>query len=100
LICLKGKEEIKLGFEFMQPGEWGRVHYTSNEIWFQPSAYIDEKISKEWQPIIVESTSSKESVLDITEKTNTKRDSLSINKKDAQYTFPRYLYTVITLKKQ
>jgi alpha-N-arabinofuranosidase len=56
----------------------GRVHYTSNEVWFQPSAYIDEKISKEWQPIIVEAISSKESVLDITAKTNTKRDSLSV----------------------
>ena len=56
----------------------GRVHYTSDEVWFQPSAYIDEKISKEWQPIIVEATSSKESILDITAKTNTGRDSLSI----------------------
>ncbi|MBN2863430.1 MAG: hypothetical protein JXN62_09735 [Bacteroidales bacterium] len=133
----------------------GRVHYTSNEVWFQPSAYIDEKISKEWQPIIVEATSSKESVLDITAKTNAKGDSLSIcvvnlndsaqtaiinvadfkfrskaniwtigdcelttlntvnNKeavvpktsvmtirnKDAQYTFPRYSYTIISLRK-
>lgn len=133
----------------------GRVHYTSNEVWFQPSAFIDEKISKEWQPVIVEATSSNESALDITAKTNSKRDSLSIcvvnlkdsiqtaviniagfkfnskastwtigdcdlntlntvnnkeavapktgvvtiSKKDAQYTFPRYSYTVITLKK-
>jgi hypothetical protein len=134
----------------------GRVHYTSNEVWFQPSAYIDEKMTKDWLPVVIEAASSKESVLDITAKTNTQRDSLSIyvvnlndsaqtaiiniagfkfstkattwtigdcdlntlntasnkeavapktgvatiSKKDARYTFPRYSYTVITLKKQ
>jgi hypothetical protein len=133
----------------------GRVHYTSDEVWFQPSAYIDEKMIKEWLPIVIESTSSNESILDITTKTNTKMDSLSIyvvnlndsaqiatlniegfkfknkattwtigncdlntlntesnkeavapktgtvtiGKKDASYTFPKYSYTVITLKK-
>jgi hypothetical protein len=133
----------------------GRVHYTSNEIWFQPSAFIDEKMSKDWLPLVVEATSSKESVLDITAKTNAKKDSLSIyvvnlndsaqsavinvadfkfsgkaqtwvigdcelttlntvnnkeavapktgsvpfSKKDASYTFPKYSYTVITLRK-
>jgi len=133
----------------------GRVHFTSNEIWFQPSAFIDEKMSKDWLPVVVEATSSKDAVLDITAKTNAKRDSLSIyvvnlndsaqvaainvagfkfsgkastwvigdcelttyntvinkesvapktgsvsfSKKDAVYTFPKYSYTVITLKK-
>jgi alpha-L-arabinofuranosidase len=133
----------------------GRVHYTSNEVWFQPSAFIDEKISKEWLPLIVEATSSKESVLDITAKTNLKRDTLSIcvvnlndsaqvavinvdgykfkskastwtigdcelttyntvnnkeavapklgtvamRKKDTQFNFPKYSYTIITLVK-
>jgi alpha-L-arabinofuranosidase len=133
----------------------GRVHYTSNEVWFQPSAFIDEKISKDWEPVIVEATSSKESVLDVTAKMNEKGDVLSIcvvnlndsaqvasinvagfkfsskattwtigdcelntlntvnnkeavapktgvatiGKKDAGYTFPKYSYTIITLKK-
>jgi alpha-N-arabinofuranosidase len=133
----------------------GRIHYTSNEIWFQPSAFIDEKMSKDWLSLVVEATSSKESVLDITAKTNARKDSLSIyvvnlndsaqiavinvadfkfsgkaqtwvigdcelttfntvnnkvavapktgtvsfSKKDAAYTFPKYSYTIITLKK-
>jgi len=133
----------------------GRVHYTSDEVWFQPSAYIDEKISKEWQPVIVEATSSNESVLDITAKMNINGDTLSIcvvnlndsaqaavinidgfraagkatvwtigdcdlrtfntvddklavapepgsvniRRQDTQYTFPRYSYTIITLRK-
>ena len=133
----------------------GRVHYTSDEVWFQPSAYIDEKISKEWQPVIVETSSSDESILDITAKMNTRGDSLSIcvvnlndsaqvavidvnefaftgkagtwtigdceltafntkdnkeavaprtgmvnfRKKNAEYTFPKYSYTIITLRK-
>jgi alpha-L-arabinofuranosidase len=134
----------------------GRVHFTQNEVWYQPSAFIDEKMSKDWLPVVVEATSSKDTVLDITAKTNSKRDSLSIyvvnlndseqtaiinvadfkfnrkattwtigdcdlntlntvdnkeavapktgvatiGKKDAQYTFPKYSYTIITLKKQ
>ena len=133
----------------------GRIHYTSNEMWFQPSAYIDEKMSADWLPKVVEATSSNEAVLDITAKTNEKKDSLSIyvvnlsdapqkavinvadfqfggkaqtwvigdcgltefntvdnknnvtpktgslffGKKNATYTFPKYSYTVITLKK-
>jgi len=56
----------------------GRVHYTSSEVWFQPSAFIDEKMSKEWLPIVVEATSSLEQILDVTAKTNARRDSLSI----------------------
>lgn len=133
----------------------GRVHYTSNEIWFQPSAYIDEKMSANWLPLVVQATSSVDSVLDVTAKTNDKRDSLSIyvvnlsdapkqavinvagfkfggkaqtwtigdceltgfntvdnktavapktgmvafGKKNAAYTFPKYSYTILTLKK-
>jgi len=133
----------------------GRVHYTSNEIWFQPSAFIDEKMSKDWLPIVVEAISSKDSLLDVTAKINEKKDSLTIyvvnlsdkpqegiinvagfkfgskaqtwtigdcelnafntvdnktavspktgviayKKKDMKYTFPKYSYTMITLKK-
>lgn len=67
----------------------GRVHYTSSEVWFQPSAFIDEKMSKDWLPIVVEATSSLEEVLDVTAKTNARRDSLSIyvvNLKDSPQT--------------
>jgi hypothetical protein len=133
----------------------GRIHYTSNEIWFQPSAYIDEKMSKDWLPIVVEATSSNDAVLDVTAKMNNKKDSLSIyvvnlndsaqkavinvagfrfsgkaqtwvigdcelttlntvsnkeavapktgsaafSKKNSAYTFPKYSYTVLTLKR-
>lgn len=133
----------------------GRVHYTSNEIWFQPSAYIDEKMSTNWLPNVVMASSSVDSVLDVTAKMNDRRDSLSIyvvnlsdapkqavinvagfrfggraqtwtigdcdltgfntvdNKtavapktgvvafgmKNADYTFPKYSYTILTLKK-
>lgn len=133
----------------------GRVHFTSREIWFQPSAFIDEKMSKDWLPIVVEAISSNDAVLDVTSKTNSKKDSLSIyvvnlndsaqtavinvegfrfsgkaqtwvigdcelttlntvrnkeavapktgiaafSKKNAAYTFPKYSYTVLTLKR-
>jgi len=133
----------------------GRVHYTSDEIWSQPSAYIDEKMSKDFLPVVVEASSSKESILDITAKVSADRDSLSIyvvnlndsaqtailniadfrfrgkastwmigdcelntlntlsnkeavapktgtmtfSRKDTKYTFPKYSYTIITLKK-
>jgi alpha-L-arabinofuranosidase len=133
----------------------GRVHYTTNEIWFQPSAYIDEKMTTDWLPIVVEATTSNDKFLDVTAKINEKGDSLSIyvvnltdqpqkavmnvadfrfsgragtwvigdcdlntlntvdNKlavapktgtmtfarRNAEYTFPRYSYTIITLKR-
>lgn len=133
----------------------GRVHFTSNEIWFQPSAFIDQKMSADWLPNVVEATTSNIAVLDVTAKMNDKKDSLSIyvvnlsnapqaaiinvadfkystkaqtwvigdcelnqyntvdnktnvapkignvtfNKNDATYTFPKYSYTIITLKK-
>jgi len=133
----------------------GRIHFTSNEIWFQPSAYIDEKMSKDWLPIVVEATSSNDAVLDVTAKIDNKKDSLSVyvvnlndsaqkaiinvegfrlsgkaqtwmigdcelttlntvsnkeavapktgsatfSKKDAAYNFPKYSYTVLTLKR-
>ncbi|HEY5592034.1 MAG TPA: hypothetical protein VIK55_13580 [Paludibacter sp.] len=133
----------------------GRVHFTSNEIWFQPSAIIDEKMSTDWLPNVIEATSSNDTILDVTAKINDKKDSLSIyvvnltnlpqkavlnvagfkfsgkaltwvigdceltafntvdkkenvapktgslifSKRDMTYTFPKYSYTVFTLKK-
>lgn len=133
----------------------GRVHYTSNEIWFQPSAHEDEMMSRNWLFNVLETSSSEEKVLDITAKTNDKKSELSIyvvnlsdqpkeavinvdgykyksnatvwtlggceltdyntveekdkvapklskmkmKSKNTKYTFPKYSYTVITLKR-
>ncbi|MDD5184096.1 MAG: alpha-L-arabinofuranosidase C-terminal domain-containing protein [Paludibacter sp.] len=133
----------------------GRVHFTSSEIWYQPSAFIDEMMTSHWLPNVIEASSSVDSVLDVTAKINDKKDSLSLyvvnitdkprnavinvdgfrfsgkastwvigdceltayntvdnkenvapktgsiifRKKDASYTFPKYSYTVITLRK-
>lgn len=132
----------------------GRVHYTSNEIWFQPSAHEDEMMSRNWLFNVLESSST-DNVLDITAKTNDNRSELSIyvvnlsdqpkeavinvegynykssatvwtlggceltdyntveekdkvapklskikmKRKDTKYTFPKFSYTVITLKR-
>lgn len=133
----------------------GRVHYTSDEIWFQPSAHEDEMMSKNWLFNVLKTSSSSEKVLDITAKTNDKKSELSVyvvnlsdqpqeavinidgfkynskaqvwtlgdcaltdyntveeknkvapktstmkmKRKNTKYTFPKFSYTVITLKK-
>ena len=46
----------------------GRIHYTSDALWFMPSAYIDEKISHNWLFNVVEATSSMADSLDVTAK--------------------------------
>jgi hypothetical protein len=56
----------------------GRIHYTSSEIWFQPSAHIDEKMSADWLPNVVDATSSNDAVLDVTAKISDDRGTLSI----------------------
>jgi len=56
----------------------GRIHYTSDAIWFQPSAYIDQKMADDWLPRVVEATSSKDTILDVTAKMNDEKNSLSI----------------------
>lgn len=132
----------------------GRIHYTADKIWFQPSAHIDEMMMKTWKPNVV-ATSSSDDALDITAKVNDAKTEMTIYvanmsdqplqavlnienfkfkpkadiqtigdcelteyntvdnmdnvifkpskaiiaKKDAKYTFPRYSYTVITLKR-
>lgn len=141
----------------MQHYMWdqGRVHYTSNEIWFQPSAYEDQMMSEKWLFNVLEATSSEDKVLDVLAKTDDARSELkiyvvnttnepreavinvdgfrfktsaetwtlgdcdltefntvdnktnvapkigkaTIKRSNAKYTFPRYSYTVITLKK-
>ena len=133
----------------------GRVHYTSDEIWFQPSAHEDEMMSKNWLFNVLKTSSSSEKILDITAKTNDKKSELSVyvvnlsdqpqeavinidgfkynskaqvwtlgdcaltdyntveeknkvapktstmkmKRKNTKYTFPKFSYTVITLKK-
>jgi len=56
----------------------GRVHYTSNEVWFQPSAYEDQMMSEDFLPIVLDTYSSEDGILDILAKTNEKRDVLKI----------------------
>ena len=46
----------------------GRIHYNSHAIWFQPSAYIDEEMIKNWSSNVMKTTSSNEPVVDITAK--------------------------------
>lgn len=56
----------------------GRIHYNSHAIWFQPSAYIDEEMIKNWFPNIMKSNSSNDKVVDITAKMSDAGDSLSL----------------------
>ena len=133
----------------------GRVHYTPDTIWFQPSAHIDEMMMQTWKPNVVNTISSVDSLLDVTAKINDAKDELTLyvvnlsnrpqdavininnfdfnssaevvmigdcdlteyntydnmnnvvpkhsqvtlSGKEATYTFPRYSFTMITLKK-
>ncbi|MDR0938800.1 MAG: hypothetical protein LBN29_05515 [Mediterranea sp.] len=56
----------------------GRVHYTTNDIWFQPSAYIDQRMVTGFLPNVVEATSSADSLLDVTAKMNLRGDTLAV----------------------
>lgn len=132
----------------------GRIHFTADTIWFQPSAHIDEMMMKTWKPNVVATTSSDEA-LDITAKINDQKTEMTIyvanmsdqpreavlnidhfrfkpkaeiqtiggcelteyntrdnmnnvvfkpsqatfTRKNTHYLFPKYSYTVITLKK-
>jgi hypothetical protein len=133
----------------------GRIHYTPDAIWFQPSAHIDAMMMETWKPKVVQATSSNDPVLDVTAKVNDAgtemtlyvvnmtdapadaviniagfrfgsraqvvtiggcdltefntyenqnnvvpvRTQATIRSKNAAYTFPRYSYTMITLKR-
>lgn len=142
---------------YKQQTTWdqGRIHYTSDAMWFMPSAYIDEKISSDWHFNVVEATCSNDKTVDVTAKLSDDGKSMQlcvvnlsdkpqdavINLKDFackskaeawmigdcglnetntyekqnnvvpsvkeikaaktnwSYTFPKYSYTIITLKK-
>ena len=55
----------------------GRIHYTADTIWFQPSAHIDEMMMKTWKPNVVQTTSS-DKALDITAKVNEQKTEMTI----------------------
>ena len=56
----------------------GRVHYTSDTIWFQPSAHVDEIMMQTWKPNVVNATSSIDSILDVTAKINDANTELTL----------------------
>lgn len=51
----------------------GRIHYTPDAMWYQPSACIDKMMMQTWKPIVVETASSCDSLLDITAKVNERK---------------------------
>lgn len=55
----------------------GRIHYTTDAMWFQPSAHIDELMMKTWKPNVVK-TSSSDEVLDITAKINHEKTEMTL----------------------
>jgi alpha-L-arabinofuranosidase len=56
----------------------GRIHYTADTIWFQPSAHVDEMIMKTWKPTVVKAVSSDEETLDVTAKISENGNELSL----------------------
>ena len=56
----------------------GRIHYTADTIWFQPSAHVDEMIMKTWKPTVVKAVSSDEETLDFTAKISENGNELSL----------------------
>ncbi|MCD8043437.1 MAG: hypothetical protein LUH10_10280 [Tannerellaceae bacterium] len=56
----------------------GRIHYNAHSIWFQPSAYIDEEMSRNWLPNVMQTGSSDEKILDITAKMDESGKTLAI----------------------
>jgi len=56
----------------------GRVHYTADTIWFQPSAHIDQMMMQTWKPNVVNAISSVDSILDVTAKINDAKTELTI----------------------
>lgn len=55
----------------------GRVHYTADAIWFQPSAHIDEMMKKTWKPNVVK-TDSSNPALDIAAKINDAKTEMTV----------------------
>jgi alpha-L-arabinofuranosidase len=56
----------------------GRIHYTPDTIWFQPSAHVDEMMMQTWKPNVVQATSSVDSLLDVTAKINDAKNELTL----------------------
>ena len=55
----------------------GRIHYTADTIWFQPSAHIDEMMIKTWKPNVV-ATPPVMKPLDITAKINDSKTEMTL----------------------
>jgi len=56
----------------------GRIHYNAHAIWFMPSAYVDEEMSKNWLPKVMQTASSNEKLLDITAKMDDSGKTLAL----------------------
>ncbi len=56
----------------------GRIHYTSDQLWFQPSAYIDELMMESWKPNVVRTVSSDAMKIDLTAKIDDKGNELTL----------------------
>lgn len=56
----------------------GRIHYTADAIWFQPSAHIDEMMMDGWLPNVLKAESSDGRVLDVTAKLSDDGKEMSI----------------------
>lgn len=56
----------------------GRIHYNSHAIWFMPSAYIDEAMTENWLPNVMQTASSDEKLLDITAKMDDSGKTLAL----------------------
>ncbi|TWU37438.1 alpha-L-arabinofuranosidase C-terminal domain-containing protein [Novipirellula artificiosorum] len=55
----------------------GRIHFTPDQIFYQPSYYVDRMFGVEWLPVVLNAKSS-EPLLDVTAKTNSKGDVLTL----------------------
>jgi len=56
----------------------GRIHWSPDTIWFQPSAYVDEIMMQTWKPNVVKAVSGVDSLLDVTAKINEAKDELTV----------------------
>lgn len=56
----------------------GRIHYTPDAMWYQPSACIDKMMMQTWKPIVVETASACDSLLDITAKVNEQKTEMTL----------------------
>lgn len=56
----------------------GRIHYTADSMWYQPSACIDEMMMKTWKANVLKTGSSQDETLDITAKMNDEKTEMTV----------------------